>query len=146
MGGAALSCLTGAQLPALGDRGKFSAWVGEGCHSWLALDFLWAEPGARGGEGEHCDRVHTGPLHSSGTLTACWVVHTHTLSCQFPTSIFPPGLGRQSDSPQFPQVWNGIRDGLTYCLVRSPLQLLTGSKSGPDAWGRTRSRAPGRLG
>lgn len=54
--GAALSCLTGG-----GWRQVLSAWVPVGCHPWLALGFLWAEPGARRAEGEPCERVRADP-------------------------------------------------------------------------------------
>lgn len=44
-----------------GQRQVLSAWVPVGCHLWLALGFLWAEPGARRAEGEPCERVRADP-------------------------------------------------------------------------------------
>lgn len=62
-----------------GQRQVLSAWVAMGCHSWLVLGFPRAKPRARGAEGKHHDHVHAGPSHSCGTVTACWVAHTHFL-------------------------------------------------------------------
>lgn len=78
--GSAPSCCTGTQPPApRGQRRVVSAWVAVACHLWLALGFLWAQPGARGVEGEHHDRSFGTPASLRDTHSLGGASNTHFL-------------------------------------------------------------------